>query len=165
MIYRKVAIGLLLLFASSIALGFVHPWGELRAAAAEGEILGGSAAPPEVRHIVEAKCADCHSNRTHWPVYSRLAPGSWLMERDVQGGRTALDLSRWSFMNSDERIAALTRVAAELRSGDMPPRAYTFVHPGNRLSADERQIVIAWARTERKSLRVSSDSQSRKDKP
>ena len=63
-----------------------------RTLTARGEMLGGSEVPQGVRQVLEQKCADCHSNQTHWPVYSRLAPGSWLMEHDVSGGRAALEL-------------------------------------------------------------------------
>ena len=76
-----------LLFATAAGLSFVHPWGDVRSARVNGGLLGGTDAPQQVRHVIETKCGDCHSNQTHWPVYSRLAPGSWLMEHDVSEGR------------------------------------------------------------------------------
>jgi hypothetical protein len=62
------------LFAAGIALSFVHPWGNR----APGQrrmhhLLDGSAVPDEVRHVLEKKCADCHSTNTEWPLCSRLA--------------------------------------------------------------------------------------------
>jgi hypothetical protein len=30
---------------------------------------------------------DCHSNLTHWPWYSNIAPISWLVQKDVEDGR------------------------------------------------------------------------------
>jgi hypothetical protein len=38
-------------------------------------------APAEVKTILERSCFDCHSNRTRWPGYSRVAPVSWLVAR------------------------------------------------------------------------------------
>ncbi len=35
-------------------------------------------------------CGDCHSNETRWPWYSRVAPISWLVYRDVLEGRKSL---------------------------------------------------------------------------
>lgn len=142
------------MLALSVGLSFVHPWGNARSVSADGSILNGSSVPENVREILETKCADCHSNKTHWPVYSRLAPGSWLMEHDVQAGRNAMNLSDWEEMGAGEQIAALTRIAAEVRSGEMPPKAYGFAHPAKRLSADERQILGTWTRTERKRIRT-----------
>lgn len=149
--------------ALSIGLSFVHPWGDLRGVSSEGALLDGSAISQDVRQTLERKCADCHSNRTHWPVYSRLAPGSWLMEHDVHEGRAAMNLSTWSGMSANERISVLTRIAAEVRSGSMPPRPYALMHPANRLTDAEKQNIASWAKTERRRLRATSDAQTRSD--
>ena len=45
--------------------------------------------------IARDSCYDCHSNETDWPVYSYVAPMSWLVRRDVEGGRDELNFSRW----------------------------------------------------------------------
>ena len=103
-----------LLLAAAVGLSFVHPWGDLRSAEGTGELLKSSEVPQDVRRVLEQKCADCHSNRTHWPVYSRLAPGAWLMEHDVSEGRQTLNFSRWQEMRPEQQIDALSRQVAEL---------------------------------------------------
>ena len=45
------------------------------------------------RQLAKRACFDCHSNETRWPNYARVAPVSWLVERDVQQGREALNFS------------------------------------------------------------------------
>lgn len=112
--------------------------------------------PDDVRKILERKCADCHSNQTHWPIYGRLAPSSWLLEHDVSSGRSAMDLSDWAVMKADDRIAVLTRIAAEVRSDEMPPKPYVMAHPRNRLTETDKQQITNWARSERKRLREES---------
>ncbi|MGB8538470.1 MAG: heme-binding domain-containing protein [Acidobacteriaceae bacterium] len=47
------------------------------------------------------KCADCHSSETRWPVYARVAPGSWLIERDIVAARKHTDLSRWELLSME----------------------------------------------------------------
>ncbi len=145
------------LLATAVVLSFVHPWGDVRDAG--GELLEGSDVPKDVMQVIETKCADCHSNRTHWPVYSRLAPGSWLMEKDVSEGRAALNLSRWQEMRAEERIDALSKIAAEMRSGKMPPTAYTVMHPMRHVSDEEKQTLTAWARAERRRLRTAAEAE------
>jgi len=147
------------LIAGSMSLSTVHPWGDVRSAGAEGELLDGSNVSPDVRQMLETKCADCHSNRTHWPVYSRLAPGSWLMERDVSKGRAAVNFSRWGSMRPEEHIDVLSRIAAEVRSAEMPPRPYTMMHPGAHISELEKQGIATWARAERRRLRSAAEAQ------
>lgn len=148
-------------FAASLSLALVHPWGNLRNVDSNGEILGTSSAASSVsddlRTMIETKCGDCHSNQTHWPMYSRFAPASWFMEHDVHAARAAMDLSRWSEMPAEDRIAALTRIAAEVRSGQMPPRSYAFMHPASRIADSEKQEIESWARAERKRLRAANE--------
>jgi cytochrome c len=148
-----------LVLAAAVGLSFAHPWGDLRNVDTRSELLGGSEIPQGVRQVLEQKCADCHSNRTHWPVYSRLAPGTWLMEHDVSEGRTALNFSRWQQMGAEQRIDALSRIAAEIRSEEMPPAAYTMMHPTRHISDAEKQEVAAWARSERRRLRAAGQKE------
>ena len=148
-----------LVLAAAVGLSFVHPWGDLRNVDAQGELFGGSDVPREVRQVLEQKCADCHSNQTHWPVYTRLAPGTWLMEHDVNEGRRSLNFSRWQQMRAEERIDALSRIAAEVRSQEMPPTAYTMMHPTRHISDEEKQAVAAWARAERRRLRAAAEAE------
>ncbi len=148
-----------LLLAASAGLSFVHPWGDVRNVSSSGQILDGSAVPDHVRNVLEKKCADCHSNQTHWPAYSRFAPTSWLMEHDVFAGRAAANLSHWEEMSANDRIAMLTRIAAEARSGEMPTRPYTMAHPATRLTESDKQEIAAWARAERKRVRAEITGQ------
>ena len=148
-----------LVLAVAVGLSFIHPWGDLRNVDTRAELFGGSEVPQGVRQVLEQKCADCHSNRTHWPVYSRLGPGTWLMEHDVSEGRQALNFSRWQDMRAEEKIDALSRIAAEVRSEEMPPAAYTMMHPTRHISDAEKQEVASWARTERRRLRAATEGQ------
>jgi cytochrome c len=153
--WRTISFGCLFLVASCMAFSFVHPWGNVRSVAPGGQILEGSAMPGDVRMILEKKCADCHSNQTHWPAYSRLAPISWLTERDVQAGRSALNFSLWNAMGAGDRINALAEIAAEVRSGEMPPKPYARMHAAF-VSEGDKQKIAAWSRAERKRLRTQS---------
>jgi len=147
-------------FALSGALSFLHPWGNPRAANPAGsEILSGSNIPPDVRRLIETRCADCHSNNTHWPVYSRLSPASWLVERDVQRGRASLNLSLWQQYTTSGQIELLTRIGSEVRTGEMPPRQYLILHHGARLTQSQQDLIYAWARAERKRIKQQAAQQ------
>ena len=39
------------------------------------------------QRLFDGACADCHSDHTAWPLYSNVAPVSWLVQRDVDEGR------------------------------------------------------------------------------
>ena len=96
-------------------------------------------APPEVAAILRRACFDCHTNETRWPLYSRLAPGSWLMARDVHKGRTHLNFSEWSAVDEEERADDLQTCWEQVESAEMPPWFYVFpMHPSARLSEGDK---------------------------
>lgn len=146
-----MALGVLI--AAVIILSTIHPWGNLRAAAPSTALLEGSDVPTNVRGVLENKCADCHSENTHWPAYSRVAPASWLIERDVYDGRSHLNLSDWQHYSAEDQATLLNRIAAEVRSGQMPVKRYLILHPQARLSPSEQQLIYDWAKAERKQIR------------
>jgi hypothetical protein len=82
-------------------------------------------------------CQDCHSNQTRWPPHSFLAPFSWMVARDVEQGREALNFSTW-----DEDDGEADDAAEEVAEGEMPPRRYMLVHPDAVLSDAERQVLV-----------------------
>jgi hypothetical protein len=89
------------------------------------------------RELATAACYDCHSNQTRWPVQSWVAPFSWLLTRDVEQGRAALNFSTW-----DEDEGEADDAAEVVADGEMPPRRYLLVHPDAALADAERQVLI-----------------------
>jgi hypothetical protein len=142
------------LLGASIALSTIHPLGNPRAGAQPGTpVLEGTEVPERVRTALEAKCGDCHSQNTRYPLYSHVAPVTWMIDREVSEGRASLDLSQWQFHDIEYRINALTRMASEVRAAQMPPRTYVLLHPHARLSPEEQKLIYDWAKSERKHLR------------
>src|SRR6476661_10570497 len=60
--------------------------------------------------VLNRSCRDCHSNDTVWPWYSRLAPVSWLLYRDVTEGRRHLNLSEFATYDDTRRHRRLTEI-------------------------------------------------------
>ncbi len=89
----------------------------------------------QTRSLFAKACADCHSNQTVWPWYSNVAPVSWLVQNDVDGGRGELNISV-----SARRV---DKLAGAVRDGEMPPLQYKLAHPGARLSSPDKQALIA----------------------
>ena len=150
----KIQLACGVLFATSIALSTVHPWGNPRSGIQpNAQILQGSNVPEDVRHVLEKKCGNCHSESTHYPIYTRFAPVSWMVERDVHDGRNALDMTRWQYYTGDGQVDLLTRIGSEARSGGMPLKQYLVLHPQDRLTSQEQELIYNWAKAERKRIR------------
>jgi cytochrome c len=129
--------------AAVVGLGFVHPFGDPRVEPAEGlgTLLQGAKMSADARSVLVMKCADCHSSETRWPVYARVAPGSWLIERDIVEARKAMDLSRWEEMPVERQDVLLAKIAHEAKNGDMPPLQYRALHWGAKLSRADVQAL------------------------
>lgn len=93
---------------------------------------------PGTRELAVRACFDCHSNETVWPWYTNVAPMSWLVQRDVDEGRAELNLSEW-----DRPWEEAGEAAETVRGGEMPPGAYTLIHPDARLTDSELQQLAA----------------------
>jgi hypothetical protein len=92
----------------------------------------------ESADLARSACYDCHSNETEWPVYSYVAPMSWLVRRDVENGRHELNFSDW-----DDAEGGLDDAVDALRDGSMPPDQYRLMHPGARLDDEEVERLVA----------------------
>ena len=115
-----------------VAIQFV-PYGRDHSNPAGGRQIAWDS--PRTEQLMTDACMDCHSNLTKWPWYSNVAPISWLVQKDVEDGREALNLSTDGEIEVDEMIEAI-------REGSMPPWQYKPTHPGARLSDQEKQDLI-----------------------
>ena len=92
---------------------------------------------PETRQIAQKACFDCHSNETIWPWYSNIAPMSWLVQRDVDVARSRMNFSDWG--RKSVEVGEIIEIVSE---GEMPPFQYLLMHPGARLSEQEKTRFI-----------------------
>jgi cytochrome c len=129
--------------AAVVALGYVHPFGNPRVEPAKGlgTLLEAATMPADAKAVLVKKCADCHSSETRWPVYARIAPGSWLIERDIVEARKKMDLSHWEQMPADKQQVLTAKIFEEAKSGDMPPLQYRLLHWTAKLSKADVQAL------------------------
>jgi mono/diheme cytochrome c family protein len=93
---------------------------------------------PRTRELFFRTCKDCHSNQTEWPWYSSVAPASWLVQRDVQEGRSHFNVSEWGREKNHGDEAA-----EKVREGEMPPWFYLPLHAEAQLSDAEQADLVA----------------------
>jgi len=100
---------------------------------------------PQVGAILDRSCQDCHSSRTAWPWYSRVAPVSWIVSKHVSEGREMLDFSQWANQphSADERMLICDAVS----DGRMPLPEYTMMHRNAKLSTHDVELICGWAAT------------------
>src|SRR4051812_25327939 len=85
------------------------------------------AVPTPVAAMLQRACSNCHSNETKWPWYTRMAPASWMIAKDVEGARKVMNFSRWSSQTGrrpELAIATLSAACTDLQTGRMPKWNY-----------------------------------------
>jgi cytochrome c2 len=113
-------------------------------------------APKEVKEILKRSCYDCHSYETNWPIYSKIAPLSWLVVDHVNVGREVLNYSKWNKLDEKTQIKKLQRSLQTLRSGIMPLPSYLWLHKDAKISNKDKEILYNWLKDELEKRGISS---------
>ena len=110
-------------------------------------VIQDASAPVDIKMILKTSCYDCHSNETEWPWYSRIAPGSFLITRDVVEGRKHLNFSEFSDMDVFDSTDVADEILEVLGESEMPIIPYLLLHPGASLSGSQTKALMGWAKT------------------
>ncbi|MCG8352304.1 MAG: heme-binding domain-containing protein [Chloroflexales bacterium] len=138
--------GFIVLLILFVVIQFVPVWGQQTNPPVMAEPAWKS---PQAREVAQRACFDCHSNETVWPIYSKIAPISWLVAYDVVKGREELNFSEWGVAtrNDDEEAShededIAEEIAETITDGSMPMRNYLLLHPEAQLTETEKQLLI-----------------------
>lgn len=101
---------------------------------------------PQVVALLKRSCYDCHSNETEWPWYSRVAPASWLVAKDVAGGRESVNFSNWDDMDAFDKQYAREQAHDLVKDGDMPPWFYIPMHPSAKTNDQDLTVLAKWVK-------------------
>jgi hypothetical protein len=101
-------------------------------------------ADANVMRILKKSCYDCHSNETHWSVYTKIAPLSFGAVSHVKDGRKALNFSIYKILPKEIKIARLKRAISMVKLETMPLWSYVFFHPKARLSKEDKKQLVAF---------------------
>lgn len=81
-----------------------HPHRAVKRQASNKPLPAGAPVYPAVRQIVERSCQICRSEKTNWPGYSHVARVSWLIEKDVNQGRSHVNLFQYAMLRPEARL-------------------------------------------------------------
>jgi cytochrome c len=149
---RSTLVGCAIALMASLLLARVHPFGDpgLDTARPRQAIMEHASVPADVRTTLTAKCADCHSMATRLPIYDRIAvrvaPVSWLIERDIVEGRKNMNLSAWDKYSADQQQVLLAKIVEETKERKMPPPQYRMIHWNARVNDADVLAFTGWMR-------------------
>jgi len=102
--------------------------------------------PKDVHSALMRACGDCHSNQTHWPWYSHIAPFSWVITDDVNQARRNVNLDDWEAQEGPKQANDhLIDLCKEVQQKGMPLFSYRLLHRDARLKAQEIASLCSWS--------------------
>jgi len=137
---------LLVLLAALVIIQFIHP-ARNRSEGPQPNYIGNvHAIPANVKAVLEKACNDCHSNNTRYPWYSRIQPVDWWLTDHVNEGKGHLNFDEYTHKSLRYQYHKLEEVVEQVETNEMPLESYTWIHKDAKLSAEEKNLLIDWAK-------------------
>ncbi|MCW3118218.1 MAG: cytochrome [Chitinophagaceae bacterium] len=136
---------LLFLLAVLVIIQFFHPGRNRAEGSQPNNILKIHPVPAQVKTILDKACADCHSNNTVYPWYSKIQPVDWWLTNHINEGKDKLNFDEFENYNLRRQYHSLEDISKTVKENDMPLNSYTWIHADARLTEEEKNILISWA--------------------
>ena len=161
---RKILLSLLVVL---IIIQLIHPAKNRSAGPQAGYIGSVYAVPEDVKPILEKACNDCHSNNTNYPWYSHIQPVDWWLANHVKDGKKELNFDEYTNRPLRYQYHKMEEVEEMINDGKMPLDSYTWIHKNAKLTIEEKNKIVNWAKAVRKDLesKYPMDSLIRKKQP
>ena len=141
---KFIKISLVLLVAVFLIIQFFQPE-KNRGEMTKAHIFEQGVVNDELKTMLKNACLDCHSNQTTYLWFHRIAPVSWLINNHITDGKAELNLSEWGDLEPLDQMGALSKMADEIKSGEMPLKPYVLMHPKAKLTDEQKEQFYAWA--------------------
>ena len=114
----------LFLFASAVVFAIEKP-----------TVTPASEVPENVQAIIKKSCSGCHNT-----------------DSKNDDAKEELDFKKLDDLSLMKQISAYKHIGETLENNDMPPKRFLEKFPDKKLSADEKKVLIAWAKKEAEAL-------------
>ena len=104
--------------------------------------------PENVKAILKRSCADCHSNETKYPWYSKIQPSAWFLKDHIDEGRREMNLSVWKTYEPRRQRKKLSEICEQVQSKEMPLPSYLWIHWDSKMSDEDIKTLCAWTEAE-----------------
>lgn len=139
---KKILLALIIVL---IAIQFIQPPRNTNNKVLATDITKMYRVPDSVQSLLKTSCYDCHSNNTHYPLYSRIQPGAWFMAYHVKNGKADLNFSEFGSYSLRKQQHKFKSIAEQIQQGEMPIASYKLMHGNARLDEHQKSILVDWA--------------------
>jgi len=138
----------LVLFIGFVVIQFIRPDFTNPPVNAADTLENSAQLPDNVKQILNRSCADCHSNETKYPWYSKIQPSAWFLKDHIDEGRHELNLSVWNTYEPRRKKRKLDEICEQVESREMPLPSYLWIHGDAKMSDEDIKTLCDWTKTE-----------------
>jgi hypothetical protein len=117
--------------------------------------------------VLQKACNDCHSNKTEYPWYTEIQPIGLWMNNHIKDGKRHLNFSDFTSAPIAVQHHNFEEIIETVEEGEMPLSSYTVfgAHADANLTEEEKNAIIAWARSQMDVIKANYPPDSLKRKP
>jgi hypothetical protein len=156
-ILKRTLVVLIVLF---IAIQFFRPARNIGEVISANEVTAAVAVPDDVLGILKNSCFDCHSNNTRYPWYVNIQPAGWFMSGHIQQAKRSLNFSEFATYSPRRQYDKLNAIIENVNDGEMPLPSYLLIHAEAKLSAGQKEKIVAWTTASLESMRTKYPADS-----
>jgi len=148
MLKKILKITALVLLVGFVVIQFIRPDFTNPPINAADKIENSMQIPENVKAILNGSCADCHSNETKYPWYSKIQPSAWFLKDHIDEGRREMNFSVWNTYEPRRKKRKLDEICEQIEIKEMPLPSYLWIHGEAKLSEDDIKTLCDWTKTE-----------------
>ena len=150
---KIVKLSLLVLVVAFVAIQFIRPERNDHPRSPQTGISALFQVPDSVQNILRTSCYDCHSDSTRYPWYFSVQPAAWFLGGHIRDGKRGLNFDEYAHYRPFQQFGKLAQIERHITEGDMPLSSYLLIHRDAVLSQDQKDVLIAWTKAMRDSLK------------
>jgi hypothetical protein len=146
---KKILLGVLIVL---VTIQFIRPADNNSPENPSETLTAAVPVSPEVKNILQIACNDCHSSHTSKMWYQNIQPIGWWIGHHIEEGKEELNFSIFNTYSAKRKTHKMEEVAEMVENGEMPMDSYTWMHSNARLSAEQKKLLVDWAKAAQDSL-------------
>jgi hypothetical protein len=111
--------------------------------------------PDSVTFLLNHYCFDCHSNNTDYPWFTNIQPIHWYVNSTIKEGKLHLNFAEFGTYTKEIAAQKLGEIINVMQEESMPLKSYRWYKSGARFTPQQRNMMIAWARSLKAEIEVN----------
>ena len=143
---RKIKKVLLILIVLLVVAQFFGPEKNQGDLTSIESFLNETNPPEDVKLILKETCYDCHSDFTRYPWYNSITPINYWLKGHIDHGKEHFNVSKWEGNSTKRKDHKFEELIEMVEAKEMPLPSYTWTHGDAKLSQEQIDAMVNWAK-------------------